>query len=70
MGAQGIRTLDPLIRSRTALPFYSHLSSHIVSVWRSYLVIVLPSRLIIINHVLTPTIVEMNSLRTADTGPA
>jgi hypothetical protein len=27
-------------------------------------------RLIIINHVLTPTIVEMNSLRTADTGPA
>ena len=24
------------------------------------------SRLIIINHVLTPTIVEMNSLRTAD----
>jgi hypothetical protein len=37
---------------------------------RSYLVIVLPSRLIIINHVLTPTIVEMNSLRTADTGPA
>ena len=28
------------------------------------------SRLIIINHVLTPTIVEMNSLRTADTGPA
>jgi hypothetical protein len=28
------------------------------------------SRLIIINPVLTPTIVEMNSLRTADTGPA
>jgi hypothetical protein len=28
------------------------------------------SRLIIINHVLTPTIVEMNSLRTTDTGPA
>jgi hypothetical protein len=26
--------------------------------------------IIIINHVLTPTIVEMNSLRTADTGPA
>jgi hypothetical protein len=28
------------------------------------------SRLLIINHVLTPTIVEINSLRTADTGPA